>query len=79
MKSNKWKSCSSGARNEMGGVKVYETAIGVRRQRRPKKEWEEYLEQTREHARPCESFARRSSSTPDRPRADRPPHRGSRW
>ena len=37
--------------NELGGIKVYETAIRCARDDALKKEWTEYLEQTREHVR----------------------------
>ena len=36
---------------EMGGVKVYETAVRCAVNEDLKKEWTEYLEQTREHER----------------------------
>jgi rubrerythrin len=34
---------------EMGGIKVYETALGCAQNRDLKEEWQEYLEQTRRH------------------------------
>src|SRR6185436_8885513 len=34
---------------EMGGVKVYETALTCAKDKDLRKEWEEYLEQTRRH------------------------------
>ena len=37
--------------NEQGGIKVYETAIRCAMRDDLKKEWNEYLEQTREHER----------------------------
>lgn len=36
---------------EQGGIKVYETAVTCAQNKDLKKEWEEYLEQTREHER----------------------------
>ena len=55
---------------EMGGIKVYRTAVRCAQNPELKEEWEKYLEQTENHERSCARSSRPSASTPRRRRPD---------